>query len=119
MLRTKPECLTQSASYVETLRLQIRFDDRQRIGLVFWVERHRSSTLDRASRRERLRIYRGTAREARRLGTKPECALESVTKEAWYAFLLRIRIDDRLRRYRRPVTAPEAAKFVPRPKPTL
>ncbi len=29
------------------------------------------------------------------LGTKPECALESVTKEAWYTSLLRIRIDDR------------------------
>ncbi len=33
-----------------------------------------------------------------RLGTKPECALESVTKEAWYTSLLRIRIDDRRRR---------------------
>ncbi len=32
-----------------------------------------------------------TAREARRLGTKPECALESVTKQAWYTSLLRIR----------------------------
>ncbi len=39
-----------------------------------------------------------TAREARRLGTKPECALESVIKEAWYTFLLRIRIDHRRRR---------------------
>ncbi len=38
------------------------------------------------------------AREARRLGTKPECALESVSKEAWYTSLLRIRIDDRRRR---------------------
>ncbi len=37
-------------------------------------------------------------REARRLGTKPECALESVTKDAWYTSLLRIRIDDRRRR---------------------
>ncbi len=36
-----------------------------------------------------------TAREAMRLGTKPECALESVTKQAWYTSLLRIRIDDR------------------------
>ncbi len=41
------------------------------------------------------RIYRGMAREAMRLGTKPECALESVTKEAWYTSPLRIRIDDR------------------------
>ncbi len=32
------------------------------------------------------------------LGTKPECALESVIKEAWYTSLLRIRIDDRRRR---------------------
>ncbi len=39
-----------------------------------------------------------TAREARRLGTKPECALESVIKEVWYTSLLRIRIDDRRRR---------------------
>ncbi len=39
-----------------------------------------------------------TAREAMRLGTKPESALESVIKEAWYTFLLRIRIDDRRRR---------------------
>ncbi len=39
-----------------------------------------------------------TAREARRLRTKPECALESVAKELWYASLLRIRIDDRRRR---------------------
>ncbi len=38
------------------------------------------------------------AREARRLGTKPESALESVIKEAWYTSLLRIRIDDRRRR---------------------
>ncbi len=38
------------------------------------------------------------AREAMRLGTKPECALESVSKEAWYTSLLRIRIDDRRRR---------------------
>ncbi len=36
------------------------------------------------------------AREAMCLGTKPECALESVAKEAWYTSLLRIRIDDRL-----------------------
>ncbi len=36
-----------------------------------------------------------TAREARRLGTKPECALESVAKELWYTSLLRIRIYDR------------------------
>ncbi len=33
-----------------------------------------------------------------RLGTKPESALESVIKEAWYTSLLRIRIDDRRRR---------------------
>ncbi len=39
-----------------------------------------------------------TAREARRLGTKPESALESVTKQLWYTSLLRIRIDDRRRR---------------------
>ncbi len=39
-----------------------------------------------------------TAREAMRLGTKPECALESVTKEVWYTSLLRIQIDDRRRR---------------------
>ncbi len=32
------------------------------------------------------------------LGTKPECALESVTKKLWYTCLLRIRIDDRRRR---------------------
>ncbi len=32
------------------------------------------------------------------LGTKPEYALESVTKEVWYTSLLRIRIDDRRRR---------------------
>ncbi len=38
------------------------------------------------------------AREARRLGTKPECALESVAKALWYTSLLRIRIDDRRRR---------------------
>ncbi len=38
------------------------------------------------------------AREAMRLGTKPESALESVIKEAWYTSLLRIRIDDRRRR---------------------
>ncbi len=31
------------------------------------------------------------------MGTKPESALESVSKEAWYTSLLRIRIDDRLR----------------------
>ncbi len=35
-----------------------------------------------------------------RLGTKPESALESVIKEAWYTSLLRIRIDDRRRRIR-------------------
>ncbi len=46
----------------------------------------------------RPRIYRGVARESMRLGTKPECALESVTKEAWYTSLSRIRIDDRRRR---------------------
>ncbi len=39
-----------------------------------------------------------TAREAMGLGTKPECALESVAKELWYTSLLRIRIDDRRRR---------------------
>ncbi len=39
-----------------------------------------------------------TAREAMGLGTKPECALESVIKEAWYTSLLRIRIGDRRRR---------------------
>ncbi len=39
-----------------------------------------------------------TAREAMRLGTKPESALESVTKQLWYTSLLRIRIDDRRRR---------------------
>ncbi len=38
------------------------------------------------------------AREAIRLGTKPECALESVAKALWYTSLLRIRIDDRRRR---------------------
>ncbi len=37
------------------------------------------------------------ATEARRFGTKPECALESVTKQTWYTSLLRIRIDDRRR----------------------
>ncbi len=39
-----------------------------------------------------------TARGARRLGTKPECALESVAKALWYTSLLRIRIDNRRRR---------------------
>ncbi len=39
-----------------------------------------------------------TAREAMRLGTKPESALESVAKALWYTSLLRIRIDDRRRR---------------------
>ncbi len=56
---------------------------------------------ERGGRRERgarPRFYRGTAREARRLGTKPECALESVIKQVWYTSLLRIRIDDRRRR---------------------
>jgi hypothetical protein len=40
-LRTKPECLTKSASYVETLRLRIHFriDDRQSgRGLTFWTQ---------------------------------------------------------------------------------
>ncbi len=32
------------------------------------------------------------------MGTKPECALESVAKPLWYTSLLRIRIDDRRRR---------------------
>ncbi len=41
---------------------------------------------------------RCTAREATRLGTKPESALESVTKQLWYTAPLRIRIDDRRRR---------------------
>ncbi len=99
MLRTKPKCLTKSASYVETLLLRIRVDDRRRrIGLVFWVQRHLSSTLDRARRGARPRFYRSAAREAIRFGTKPESALESVTKEAWYTSLLRIRVDDRRRR---------------------
>ncbi len=43
------------------------------------------------------RIDRGAAREEVRFGTKPECALESVIKEAWYTFLMRIRLDDRRR----------------------
>ncbi len=81
------------------LLLRIRFDDRRRrIKLAFWVQWHRSSTLDRARRAARPRFCRGAAREAMRLGTKPECALESVTKEAWYTSPLRIRIDDRRRR---------------------
>jgi hypothetical protein len=46
MLRTKPECLTESASYIETLRLQIRFDDWRRMGLAFRVERHRYWNLE-------------------------------------------------------------------------
>ena len=40
-LRTKPECLTKSASYVETLRLRIHFriHDRQSgRGLTFWTQ---------------------------------------------------------------------------------
>ncbi len=58
----------------------------------------RSPALLAARRGTRPRFYRGAAREARRLGTKPECALESVTKEPWYTSLSRIRIDDRRRR---------------------
>ncbi len=44
------------------------------------------------------RFYLGAARGAMRLGTKPECALESVTKVAWYTSPSRIRFDDRSRR---------------------
>ncbi len=58
----------------------------------------RTPALLGARRGTRSRFYRGAAREARRLGTKPECALESVTKEAWYTSLSRIRIGDRGRR---------------------
>ncbi len=49
-----------------------------------------------------------TAREAMGLGTKPECPLESVIKQAWYTSLLRIRIDDR-RRWVGPAFSPQAA----------
>ncbi len=38
------------------------------------------------------------ARGVRRLGTKPECALESVTWDSLHPSLLQFRIDDRLRR---------------------
>ncbi len=55
----------------------------------------RTPALLGAGHRARPRCYLGAAREAMRLGTKPECALESVTKEAWYTSLLRIRIDER------------------------
>ncbi len=79
---------------------RIRFDDRRRIRLVFWVQRHRSSTLDRARRVARPRFCRDAAREAMRLVTKPQSALESVTKEASYTSLSRIRMDDRRRRFR-------------------
>ncbi len=78
-LRTNPKCATESASYIETLRLRIHFriDGRQgRIGPVFCVRRHWDSTLDRAKRGARPRSYRGAAGEATCLGTKPECALE-------------------------------------------
>ncbi len=55
--------------------------------------------MTRSSRRSRWRPGAWcTAREAMRLGTKPECTLESVAKQAWYTSPLRIRIDDRRRR---------------------
>ncbi len=67
---TKPECALESVAKAlwYTSLLRIRIDDRRRrIGLVFWVQRHRYWTLDRALRVLRREEPTATAPDGQRL----------------------------------------------------
>jgi hypothetical protein len=82
----------------------VRAGDRDGEGQYQWFRSEIAAAFGARGRDEELQAEQMaaqawcTARKARRLGTKPEYALESVAKEAPYTSLLRIRIDDRWRR---------------------